>query len=170
MPSCLSKQPTLARHNVLYFGPQRRPKLCPPNSLLYACPKSDRPVQFLGVCLIFLRPIRIPFFPQLDLGSIKSPSNFTRPLKIAEITKRSFHAESNIIDGRPNDLAYVYLIEISLSFSFYFILFVADRSPKKCRSLSVRKWKRGAEFCSVREFLSLPFRCPIENMPQKENE
>ena len=93
----------------------------------------DRPVQFLGVCLIFLRPIRIPFFPQLDLGSIKSTSNFTRPLKIAEITKRSFHAESNIIGGRPgrpNDLAYVYLIEISLSFSFYFILFVAGRSPK----------------------------------------
>ena len=96
----------------------------------------DRPVQFLGVCavwLIFLRPIRIPFFPQLDLGSIKSTSNFTRPLKIAEITKRSFHAESNIIDGRPtDDLAYVYLIEISLSRSILSFL-----SPVEAPKMSI---------------------------------
>ena len=133
------------------------------------CMHAPNPsVQFLGVqhsssADFFLPPILILFFPQPKFGSIKSTSNFTRPLKIAEIRKRSFHAESNIIDGRPT-CTWIWLKSPSLSRSILSFLSPIE-APKM--SITLRKWKREAVFRSVREFLPLPSQSPIEHMPRK---
>ena len=91
----------------------------------------DRPVHFLGVCLIFFAPHSDPFFPH---SWISDRSN-RRPILHGRLrspkSQKGLFTQNpiSLTDERPTDL-YVDLIEISLSLSFYFILFVADRSPK----------------------------------------